>query len=95
MKRYEIRVIDTKEMRRVAVYGADEFEVKTDDYGYMVDDHMIGQKVGFKMEGKAKNKWLHTTRNAIQIVDNEKHDAINIESQEEILKRMGREDMIR
>ena len=92
--RYEIRVIDAEEMKRVGIYFVDKFEVKTDDYGYMVDDKMVGKKVGFKLDGKNRKTWLHTVRTMIQIVDKETEDVTVYKSQEEILREIGKEYLI-
>lgn len=93
MKRYEIRQINVEEGRRVAIYFADEIEIKKDDYGTFVDEKQLGKKVGFKLDGKNRKTWVHSVRTAIQIIDNETHEVIYIKSNIEELVEMGRNDI--
>lgn len=93
MKRYEIREINVRENRRIAIYFADEIEIKKDDYGTFVEDKQIGKKVGFKIEGKNRKTWVHAVRTAIQILDNETGEAMYIKSNIEELEEMGRHDI--
>lgn len=94
MKKYEIREIDWKEGRRVAVYFTDDYETKTDDYGCWVDDTQIGTKVGFKIEGKSRKTWVHATNTAVHIVNNETGEVTYIKSNPELLEEMGRHDLV-
>lgn len=93
MKRYEIRKIEPKEMKRVAVYYADKIEIKKDDYGTFVDDKQIGKKVGFNLDGKARKTWVHTVRTMVQIIDKTTGEAMVLKSNEQILRDMGRNDI--
>ena len=93
MKKYEIREIDPKEMKRVSVYFADEIEIKKDDYGTFVGDKQIGKKVGFKIEGKNRKTWIHTVRAMVQIVNTETGDVTVLKSNEQELRELGMNEM--
>ena len=98
--RYEIRTIDTNEMKRVAIYSADEITIKTDNYGYWItnEDHeevKLGKTVGFRLGGSKRKMWVHTVRYAVQIIDSETGEVTYLKSQEDILRELGREDLIR